>query len=183
MQEPPELGMAVRECMQGLEAVDHDQSRTPLLDRVRELLGNAGEPMLAYLRAEVFIEDRCPYRSTFKESQALPETDDLLKRFGNSCEIDRRAFRRRILEDILLSENCLATPRASHEEAYGIRGQAATKNCIEWFVPARKPVIHAEVSWAARRKELDPRRSLAVDTNCSGSNGFSKKASAPALIA
>jgi hypothetical protein len=33
------------------------------------------------------------------------------------------------------------------------------------------------------RKELDPRRSLAVDTNFRGSNGFSKKASAPASIA
>jgi hypothetical protein len=67
MQELPEFPVAAGEGVQGLEAVDDDQARAPLLEHRGDPLSGAGEPVAAGGLAEVLIEQRPADRGGVEE--------------------------------------------------------------------------------------------------------------------
>src|SRR5690349_12893607 len=183
MQEPPELTTAVRELVQGLEAVNHDKPGMALPEHRRDLPRNTLKPVVAYRRPKILIQHGLADRGPVEEIQALAEAYDLFQRFRDRCEIDCRTARAPVLEGVLLSDNRLAGSGQSHDDADRIRRQPSSEDCIERLVPAQKPIAHGAGSGTGRRNALDPKRSLTVDTSCKGSHGFSKNASAPASTA
>ena len=143
MEEFAEFAAVGGECLQRLEAVDHNQPGAASSDHAAELLSNTAEPALVDGRPEIFVEDRCPDRGGVEERQALAKPGDLLQRLGDGGEVDRGPFGPRVPEGVLLGQDRLAGAGAPHDEADGIRGQAAAQDLIERCMPARQPVTHA----------------------------------------
>lgn len=83
MQEVAELAIAIRERLERLEAVDHDEPGAALLDHAGDLLDDARQPVTVDDRAEILVENRSPDRGRVEETQALAEAHNFLERLGD----------------------------------------------------------------------------------------------------
>src|SRR6516225_704463 len=183
MQEPPELAARVRKCVQRLEAVDHDEPGLTLPERTGDLLANARQPAGAQRRPKILIEHGAADRRPVEEVQGLAEPDNFFQRLGDRREIERRAIRPGVPEDVLLRDDRLAGPGQAHDEADRVLGQPSAQHRVQGLVTAEQPARHRAASGLGRRNALAPRRSRTVETSCNGSSGFNRNASAPASIA
>ena len=164
-----------------LEAVDDHDPRTALLDQRSHLLEDAGEAALVERRAEVLVEDGVADRFRIEEAERLAVAEDLVEWLGHRGEVEGGPLGRRVREQVLLGEDRLAGSRQPDQHVDRVRGEAAAEHAVEARMAAREPLTHRDV--APCRKALFPSRSLTVETNCSGSSGFWRKASAPAASA
>ena len=143
MQEAPEGARVIRERGQGLEAVDRDDPRPPLLDQHAYALDDGGQPAVTAGRdAEVLVVDPPPNRVAIEEAERLGVAEDLLERLGDRGEVDRRALFGRAGEDELLGEDRLSGARQSHDQVDPARRQTAAEDQVEPLVAAREALVH-----------------------------------------
>ena len=180
VEEAAELG-GLRIGRERLEAVDHHDPRTALLDQRSHLLEDAGEAALVESRAEILVEDGAADRSWVEEAEALPVADDFFERLRHRREVEGGPLEGRVREQVLLSEDRLAGSRKPDQHVDCVHREAAPEHAVEAGMAAQETLAHRDV--ARCRKALFPSRSLTVETNCSGSSGFRRKASAPAASA
>ena len=137
MEEAPELACVIGKRGQRLEAVDRDDSRAVFLDERADALGDGGEAALAGDgRAEVLIEDRPADRAAIEEVERLGVAEDLLERFRDRRQIDRRALFGGAGEHELLAEDRLARARSAHDQVDAVQRQTAAEDPVKAFVAA-----------------------------------------------
>ena len=164
-----------------LEAVDDDHPRTALLDQRAHLLEDTGEAALVENGAEVLVEDGAADRFRIEEAERLTVPKDLVERFRHRGEVEGGPLGRGVREQVLLGEDRLAGPGQPDQHVDRVRREAAAEHGVEARMAAQETPAHRDV--APCRKALFPSRSLTVETNCRGSSGFWRKASAPAASA
>ena len=140
-----------------------------------------GEAALVEHGAEVLVEDGAADRVRIEEAEALAVAQDLVERLGDRGEVESGPLGGGVGEHVLLGEDRLAGAGQPDQHVDRVGRQAAAEDGVEARVATREPLArHAVAAW---RKALLPSRSLTVETNCSGSRGFCRNASAPAAKA
>ena len=81
MEEASELGLVRGERSQRLEAVDHDDAWTMLLDQRVEAFEHRGKAVLVHGVAEVVVEDRSTDSPRVEELERLPVPQQLVEGF------------------------------------------------------------------------------------------------------
>src|SRR5262249_22635155 len=142
MQELPELTGPAGERLQGLEAVNDNHSGAAFPEKGPDLVGDPRQAVAVDGQPEILVEDRSAYLRTVGENPGLAEAQDLLQRFGDRGQVDSRAVRAGVPEDVLLGDDRLACPRQPGDKGDAVGGQASPQHLVEIVVPAAEPAGH-----------------------------------------
>ena len=181
MQEAPEVSLALRVRVEGLEAVDHDDAGPTFFEKAVHLQEHTREALGVHRRAEVLVENRRPHGLLIEEGESLPVPQDLLERLGHRSQVDSRPLFGCIGEEVLLSEDSLASAGRPDDEVDGVADKAAAEDKVDVRCTARQPWQRPCSGHLGlpRKNELLRSRSWTVEMSWSGSSGFCRKASAP----
>ena len=137
VEEAPELARVIGERGQRLEAVDREDPGPVLLDERGDAVDDGAEAALAGDgRAEVLVEDRPADRGAIEEAQALGVAEDLLERFRDRRQVDRRALFGGAGEHELLAEDRLSRAWPPHDQVDAVQRQTAAEDLVKTFVAA-----------------------------------------------
>ena len=139
VEEPSEVLVPPRVRMQRFEAVDDEHPGASLLDELADPLEHARKAFVVHGPAQILVEHRGADRPLVEEAQRLAVSQDLLERLGDRGEVDRRPFRRGVVEGVLLREDRLPGSGESDDEVDPVAGQASAQHVVQSFASRRIP--------------------------------------------
>ncbi len=142
VQEAAEGAPVGRVHLQRLEAVDHHQAGTALLEQLGDPGQHAGQPVVVQRLAEIVVDHPAAERGRVEVRQRLPVAQDLLEWFGHRREVQGGTFGGRVPEQVLLSQDRLTRAGTSDHKRDAVERQAPAENGVQAIGAAQESVGH-----------------------------------------
>ncbi len=131
MKESSEVAVVDSEVSHRLEAVDHDDAGTVLFDQCVDACEHTNQAVTVDCFTQIVIEHGPPDLADVEEIQRLSVAEELVERLRHRRAIESWTFRRRVLEETLLSKDRLARSRLSRNQRDRVRHEPATQDFVE----------------------------------------------------